>query len=323
MGIRYPNWTMTARAVPLRIGATASRRPIAILALLLAFGLSAAHAAPIHTAAREGDVGKVRELLDQGADINRNSRSGTPLHVAVLANRQEIVELLIADGADVNASSLIFGMPLHVAAVRGSAALTSLLIANGADIAVQDSLGLTPLHIAAERGHRDVAELLIDAGADVSAEANEEETPLHMAGINQETDVMALLVAKGASAPPVEPVSGLLAMVAIDEAEGAISICIECHDLQKGQRREFTVGPYLWDVVGRPKAGRDDYEYSLALMGLGGNWTFEDLNAWLANAKGFAPGNKMAYPAIMNLDERAKIIAGLRQLSDKPVPLPE
>ncbi len=99
VGIRYPYWTMTARAVPLRTGATASRRPITILALLLAFGLSAAHAAPIHTAARARDVDKVRELLDQGADINRNSRNGTPLHVAVLADRQEVVERLIADVA--------------------------------------------------------------------------------------------------------------------------------------------------------------------------------------------------------------------------------
>ncbi len=99
MGVRYPNWTMTARAVPSRTRATASRRPITILALLLTFGLSAAHAAPIHTAAREGDVDKVRELLDQGADINRNSRNGTPLHVAVLADRQEVVERLIADVA--------------------------------------------------------------------------------------------------------------------------------------------------------------------------------------------------------------------------------
>ncbi|MCH7793339.1 MAG: ankyrin repeat domain-containing protein [Planctomycetes bacterium] len=51
--------------------------------------ISAAHAAPIHTAAREGDVDKVRELLDQGEDINRNSRNGAPLHVAILADRRD------------------------------------------------------------------------------------------------------------------------------------------------------------------------------------------------------------------------------------------
>ena len=144
-----------------------------------------------------------------------------------------------------------------------------------------------------------------------------------MAGIDQHTDIMELLVANGAGPPPVEPVSGLLATVALDEAEKAIGSCTECHDLQKGQRREVTLGPYLWDVVGRPKAGRDDYEYSPALMALGGIWTFEDLNAFLANINGFAPGNKMVRANVTNLVERANIIAGLRLLSDEPVPLPE
>ena len=304
-------------------GATARRAPITILALLLAFGISAAHAAPIHTAAREGDVDKVRELLDQGEDINRNSRNGAPIHVAILADRQEVVEFLIANDADVNALSSTFGMPLHVAALKGSAVITSLLIANGADVTARDSLGLTPLHLAAELGRLSVAELLINAGADVNAVANERETPLHMAGINQETDVTALLVANGASPPPVEPVSGLLARVTADEAEGAIARCTGCHDLQKDQRREAKIGPYLWDVVGRPKAGRDDYEYSPALVALDGNWTFEDLNAFLANPKGFVPGTQMTFPGTLNVDERAKIIAGLRRLSDEPVPLPK
>ena len=308
-------------AVP--TGAAARRAPITILALLLALGISATHAAPIHTAAREGDVDAVRELLDQGTDINRNSRGGTPLHVAILADRQLVVEFLIANDADVNALSSTFGMPLHVAALKGSAVITSLLIANGADVTARDSLGLTPLHFAAEPGHLGVAELLIDAGADVNAAADDGETPLHMAGINQETDITALLVASGASTPPVEPVSGLLAKVAADKAEAAKSGCSDCHDLQKTQRREATEGPYLWDIVGRPKAARDDYEYSPALMALDGNWTFEDLNAFIANPKGFAPGTRMSSPPIPNVGERAKIIAVLRQLSDEPVPLPK
>ncbi len=281
-------------AVP--TAATARRAPMTILALLLAFGISAAHAAPIHTAARQGDVDTVRELLDQGEDINRNSRNGAPLHVAILADRQEVVEFLIANDADVNALSSTFGMPLHVAALKGSAIITSLLIANGADVTARDSLGLTPLHLAAERGRLGVAELLVNAGADVNATANESETPLHMAGINQETDITTLLVANGASPPPVEPVSGLLARVAADEAEGILTRCSTCHDLQKNQRRKVTIGPYLWDVVGQPKAGRDDYEHSPAFVALDGTWTLKDLNAFIANPRGFAPGTKMNYP---------------------------
>jgi cytochrome c len=308
-------------AVP--TGAAARRAPITILALLLALGISATHAAPIHTAAREGDVDAVRELLDQGTDINRNSRGGTPLHVAILADRQLVVEFLIANDADVNVLSSAFGMPLHAAALKGSAVITSLLIANGADVTPRDRLGLTPLHFAAELGHLGVAELLINAGADVNAAADFSETPLHMAGINQETDITALLVANGASPPPVEPVYGLLAKVAADEAEGALAPCSMCHELQKDQKRKVTIGPYLWDVVGRPKAGQDDYGYSPAFVALDGNWTFEDLNAFIANPKGFAPGTKMFNTRILDVSERAKVIAGLRQLSDEPVPLPK
>ncbi len=303
--------------------AGAIARRATILALLLAFGISAALAAPIHTAARQGDVDTVRELLDQGEDINRNSRNGAPLHVAILADRQEVVEFLIANDADVNALSSTFGLPLHVAALKGSAVITSLLIANGADVTARDGLGLTPLHVAAERGYLGVAELLINASADVNAVANDRETPLHMVGINQETDVTTLLVANGASPPPVEPISGLLARVAADEAEAAIARCSKCHDLQKDQRREVTIGPYLWDVVGRPKAGRDDYEYSPAFAALDGNWTFKDLNAFIANPRGFAPGTKMNFLFTLTVDERAKIVAGLRRLSDEPVPLPK
>ena len=115
-------------------------------------------------------------------------------------------------------------------------------------------------------------------------------------------------------------------MVAADEAEREVVRCLVCHDLQKGQRRENPTGPYLWDVVGKPMAGRDDYEYSPAFMALGGNWTFEDLNAFLASPVGFAPGTKMtgqSFAPVTNLDERARIIVGLRQLSDDPIPLPE
>ena len=242
-------------------GASARRAPITILALLFVFAFSTAQAAPIHTAAREGDVDAVRDLLDQGEDINRSNRRGTALHEAILANRQVVVEFLIANDADTNALSSAFGMPLHVAALKGSAVNTSLLIAHDADVTARDHLGMTPLHIAAEQGYFGVAELLIDAGADVNAVADRDETPLHMAGINQETDIMALLVANGASPPPVvELVSGLLAKIAADEAEEAINFwCSDCHDLQKNQRLKV-FGPDLWDVVGRPKAGRDDYE---------------------------------------------------------------
>ena len=132
----------------------------AALSLLLVLALLPVQAAEIHTAARAGDVDRVIELIAQGEDIDRRSRGGTPLHIAILSNRKDVVELLIAKGADVNLSVPSLGAPLHVAALRGSAELASLLIASGANVSATDGSGLTPLHYAADKGGVAVAELL-------------------------------------------------------------------------------------------------------------------------------------------------------------------
>ena len=51
-------------------------------------------------------------------------------------------------------------------------------------------------------------------------------------------------------------------------------------------------------------------------------WTFENLDHFLTNPKGFIPGTAMAFAGLKKPDERANVIAYLRTLSDNPVPLP-
>ena len=50
----------------------------------------------------------------------------------------------------------------------------------------------------------------------------------------------------------------------------------------------------------------------------GGNWTYEDLNKFIANPKGFVPGTAMGFAGIPKDSERADMIAYLRTLADKP-----
>ena len=64
-----------------------------------------AFAGPIHVAAEDGDLAGVQAELDKGVDVNVNNKlvgsgGGTPLHYATT---KAIAELLIANGADVNA----------------------------------------------------------------------------------------------------------------------------------------------------------------------------------------------------------------------------
>jgi cytochrome c len=107
-----------------------------------------------------------------------------------------------------------------------------------------------------------------------------------------------------------------------DPAAGQITAvaCAICHELTK-RPEQVRQGPSLWGIVGRPKAGAPGFEYSEALRALGGRWTHEDLNSYLANPRSFVPGTKMELRGVSEPQQRAALIAYLRSLSDQPEPL--
>lgn len=96
--------------------------------------------------------------------------------------------------------------------------------------------------------------------------------------------------------------------------------CQACHVAEKGKTP--TVGPNLWGVVNRPKASYPGFSYSEAMKAKGGNWTFEELGAFLHNPKADVPGTKMVFTGLPPNDE-ADVIAYLATLADTPVPLPK
>ena len=71
-------------------------------------------------AAEKGNIEAVKWHLDAGADVNAqdNDIRWTPLHVAAAFGHKEIAELLLANGADVNAKSKR-GTPLSNAVKSG------------------------------------------------------------------------------------------------------------------------------------------------------------------------------------------------------------
>jgi cytochrome c len=115
-------------------------------------------------------------------------------------------------------------------------------------------------------------------------------------------------------------VSALLASADPSAGAKAFKKCKSCHTTDKGGKNR--VGPNLWDVVGRAKAGAAGYSFSGVLKGLGGAWTYQDLDAFLANPKGFAKGTKMSFAGLKKPKDRAAVIMYLRSLSDQPKPLP-
>jgi TonB family protein len=96
----------------------------------------------------------------------------TALHLAARNGQQDIAELLLAKGAEVNTKEENGWTPLHEAAFMGHTEMAALLISKGANIDAKDNKGYTPLHLASERGHKDVTELLLSKGADLNAKTN-------------------------------------------------------------------------------------------------------------------------------------------------------
>jgi uncharacterized protein len=127
---------------------------------------------------RSGDAARVGELLDRGVSIHRlYSRDGfTPLMRAAYYGHPELVQFLLARGADPNQTAADGAGALFWASLRGHEAIVELLLDSGADVDAvrrpddprhERTDGPTPLNVAISHGHLGIAARLLQAGASV------------------------------------------------------------------------------------------------------------------------------------------------------------
>ena len=175
---------------------------------------------PLETAAREGCLEIVKELLDRGTSPD----DGQALGIAIGAEHWQVVKLLLGQGADPNHGDAFLSAaeraPLDIvklmlehgaeanaqsyyggalAKATGDLEKVKLLVASGADVNGSYRKGRRALHSAAGRGNADVVAFLLDQNAEVNIQRKEDNrTPLDLAVVIGDKEVIKLLLDAGA-----------------------------------------------------------------------------------------------------------------------------
>jgi ankyrin repeat protein len=141
--------------------------------------------ATIHQAAKNGNINRVRNLLNQGTNVNaREHGGGTPLHFAAVHGRLNMVRFLLSRGASVNARNQNGKTPLHKAAMDDHVRIIEELLRRGARMSARDKWGRTPLHDAVIHYSTRAVRSFIEAGAKLSYRNVNSKTPLNVAWNN-------------------------------------------------------------------------------------------------------------------------------------------
>lgn len=170
--------------------------------LLLTFQYSCGQ--DIETLIKEGKADNLRYFLDQGNDINGLYSGYTLLESAIIHHKPELVKLLIEKQANVdqvnnNFTPLLFSV--YFGSMHRSAEIIELLLANGANIDFQDPSGNTPLLLACKLNFGPAAKILFEHGADVTLTDNQGHDFFHYVIYGNDMELVYYFTTKGFPVP--------------------------------------------------------------------------------------------------------------------------
>ncbi|XP_034973132.2 ankyrin repeat domain-containing protein 27 isoform X3 [Zootoca vivipara] len=216
---------------------------------------------PLCQCSRCGPVQKkLFRVPSNGLGVNITNQEGlTPLHVASLHGRADLVSLLLKHGANLEAKDARHATPLHLASQNGHFQVVKCLIEYKAKQNKKDIYGNTPLIYACLNGCLEVAAFLLENGASVNLYNNQGNTPLHKAVIGSYEPLVRLLLQHGASAHArnnrqctprdyAEPKSGILELLraVVTSEEGRKTDC-RAHVAGKSRKKISFKSPEIAD----------------------------------------------------------------------------
>ncbi|KAL8194885.1 UNVERIFIED_CONTAM: hypothetical protein K2H54_037571, partial [Gekko kuhli] len=156
---------------------------------------------PLCQCSRCGPVQKeLFRVPTNGLGVNAANHDGlTPLHVAALHGRVDLVSLLLKHGAEIGARNSNRAAPLHLACQNGHFQVVKCLMEFDAKQNKKDIHGNTPLIYACLNGDQEIADFLLQHGASVNLSNNEGNTALHKAVMGSHEALVRLLLQYQAS----------------------------------------------------------------------------------------------------------------------------
>ena len=155
----------------------------------------------LHDAARKGDTGLIKRLLDNGADIEEAAGWDLerPLYLAAMHGTTSAVKCLLDGGANIEAKNRNSNTALSVAAYNGHTSTVECLLDYRANIKAKTDRGYTALLQAAHEGHIYIVKCLLNYGADIEAKTIHGLTALLQAAYNGHTSTVECLLDRGAN----------------------------------------------------------------------------------------------------------------------------
>jgi ankyrin repeat protein len=160
---------------------------------------------PLHVAVLEGKIEVIKALFKKGATFTPDHEGMTPLHIAsnknaglVYALLTDAKEALILTPTYINAVDNKGMTALHRAAQHGDKVICQILVEKGSSLKAKDNSGNTPLHLAVSSNCKSVVQYLLEQGVDIHARNNDQDTPLHRCTTESHRAIYDLLLLKGA-----------------------------------------------------------------------------------------------------------------------------
>ncbi len=128
-------------------------------------------------------------------------------------------------------------------------------------------------------------------------------------GVDEEEEID---VTANDKAKPKINIAELMTKANAQQGEKVIKKCISCHSFNKNGDNK--IGPNLYNIVNFPKASKEGFSYSKALLEAGGVWDYESLFYFLQKPRQYMPGTKMSFIGLQKPQDIADVISYLMQL---------